>query len=122
MPNPMSLTRGDRRRDDKLAALRSIVRPELAVVAVDLAERKQAAVVANHDSMIFAKRMFDGEGGVIGKNVQQGPVVRGGDEPADRQDPYRSTRGRQGDRLEPIRDRAGDTQTDWFPRMGIELL
>lgn len=47
--NRMTLTRGDRRRNDKLAALRAIVRPELAIVAVDLADAKQAAVVANHD-------------------------------------------------------------------------
>lgn len=60
MSNRMTLTRGDRRRNDKLAALRAIVRPELAIVAVDLADAKQAAVVANHDSMVLAKRMFDG--------------------------------------------------------------
>ena len=55
-----TLTRGDRRRNEKPPRLRSIVRPDLAIVAVDLASAKQAAVVANHDSMTLGRRMFEG--------------------------------------------------------------
>lgn len=61
MSNRRSLTRGDRRRNEKLARLRSIVRRDYAVVAVDLASAKQAAVVADHDSVVLGRRMFDGD-------------------------------------------------------------
>jgi transposase len=63
--NRRTLTRGDRRRNDKLARLRSIVRPDLAVVGIDLASAKQAAVVADHDSITLGRRMFDGDPWVI---------------------------------------------------------
>ena len=45
------VTRGVRRRNERLARLREIVRPELAIVAVDLASATQAAVVCDHDSV-----------------------------------------------------------------------
>jgi len=63
--NRRPLTRGDRRRNEKLARLRSIVRPELAIVGIDLASARQAAVVADHDSITLARRMFDGDPWVI---------------------------------------------------------
>lgn len=65
MPNRRTLTRGDRRRNDKLARLRAIVRPDLAVVGIDLASAKQAAVVTDHDSIVLGRRMFDGDPWVI---------------------------------------------------------
>lgn len=52
------LSRGDRRRNAKLAALREIVDPRLAIVAVDLASARQAVVVADHDSKTVGRRMF----------------------------------------------------------------
>jgi transposase len=58
--NSMALSRGDRRRNHKLARLREVVRPEVAILAIDLASAKQAVVVANHDSMILGRRMFEG--------------------------------------------------------------
>jgi len=63
--NGRSLTRGDRRRNEKLARLRSIVRPDLAIVGIDLASAKQAAVIADHDSITLGRRMFDGDPWVI---------------------------------------------------------
>ena len=65
MSNRRTLTRGDRRRNDKLARLRSIVRPDLAIVGIDLASAKQAAVVVDHDSMVLGRRMFLGDPWVI---------------------------------------------------------
>jgi transposase len=59
------LTRGDRRRNERLSALRSIVRPELAIVGIDLASAKQAVAVADHESKVLAKRMFTGSPWVI---------------------------------------------------------
>ena len=52
------LSRGDRRRNAKLHDLRSLVRPELAICAIDLADANQAAVVADHDSVVLGRRMF----------------------------------------------------------------
>jgi transposase len=52
------LGRGDRRRNEKLARLRAVVRRGLAVVAVDLAKAKQAVAVMDHDSRVLARRMF----------------------------------------------------------------
>lgn len=69
MPNRRPLTRGDRRRNEKLARLRAIVRPELAVVGIDLASAKQAAVVADHDSIVLGRRMFDGDAWVVGEII-----------------------------------------------------
>lgn len=65
MSDHRPLTRGDRRRNEKLTRLRSIVRRELAVVGIDLASAKQAAVVADHDSVTLGRRMFDGDPWVI---------------------------------------------------------
>lgn len=59
------LTRGDRRRNERLARLRSIVRRDVAIVAVDLASAKQAAVVTDHDSVVLGRRMFSGDAWVI---------------------------------------------------------
>jgi transposase len=63
--NPRPLTRGDRRRNEKLARLRGIVRRDYAVVAVDLASARQAAVVTDHDSVVLGRRMFVGDAWVI---------------------------------------------------------
>lgn len=65
MTNARPLTRGDRRRNEKLSRLRSIVRPDLAIVGIDLASAKQAAVVADHDSITLGRRMFAGDPWVI---------------------------------------------------------
>jgi transposase len=65
VPNGRVLTRGDRRRNERLARLRSIVRRDYAVLAVDLASAKQAAVLTDHDSMVLGRRMFLGDAWVI---------------------------------------------------------
>ena len=65
MSRAKALTRGDRRRNERLVRLRSIVRRDYAIVAVDLASAKQAAVVADHDSIVLGRRMFSGDAWVI---------------------------------------------------------
>lgn len=65
MPNARALTRGDRRRNERLARLRSIVRRDYAVLAVDLAAAKQAAALTDHDSVLLGRRMFPGDAWVI---------------------------------------------------------
>jgi transposase len=59
------LTRGARRRNDKLASLRRLVSKDYAIVGIDLAEERQAAVVADHDSATLGRRMFKGSVWVI---------------------------------------------------------
>jgi hypothetical protein len=59
------LTRGDRRRNEKLSLLRSIVRRDFAILGVDLASAKQAAVLTDHDSVVVGRRMFTGDAWVI---------------------------------------------------------
>lgn len=49
------LSRGDKRRNAKLAELRRLVPFEHAIVSIDLAARKQAVVVCNHDSQVLAR-------------------------------------------------------------------
>jgi transposase len=50
------LTRGDRNRNRKIAALREVVRRDRAVLAVDLGEDKQAAVLADHEGRVLARK------------------------------------------------------------------
>jgi len=51
------LTRGDRNRNRKIAALRGVVRRDRAVLAVDLGEDKQAAVLVDHEGRVLARKM-----------------------------------------------------------------
>jgi transposase len=50
------LTRGDRNRNRKLEALRGVVRRDRAVLAVDLGEDKQAAVLVDHEGRVLARK------------------------------------------------------------------
>jgi hypothetical protein len=47
--NASGLSRGDRNRNARLARLRELVPPGNAIVGIDLADDKQAAVVTDHD-------------------------------------------------------------------------
>jgi hypothetical protein len=46
------LSRGDRDRNSRLARLRELVPHDHAIVGIDLADSKQAAVVTDHDSRV----------------------------------------------------------------------
>jgi transposase len=50
------LSRGDKRRNAKLARLRELVRSGNAIVGIDLADKKQAVVVCDHDSQVLARK------------------------------------------------------------------
>src|SRR5262245_35110883 len=50
------LSRGDKRRNAKLARLRELVPVGHAIVAIDLADKKRAVVVCDHDSQVLARR------------------------------------------------------------------
>jgi transposase len=51
------LSRGDKRRNAKLAELRRLVPVNHAIVGIDLADKKQAVVVCDHDSQVLARKM-----------------------------------------------------------------
>jgi hypothetical protein len=50
------LTRGDRRRNDRIEALRAIIRPDRAILAIDLGEEKQVAAFMDHDGRVLGRR------------------------------------------------------------------
>ncbi|WP_159441570.1 IS110 family transposase [Gordonia westfalica] len=52
------MSRGDKRRNDRISRFRGIVRRDYAVVAIDLAANKQVVAVTDHDSRIVARRTF----------------------------------------------------------------
>ena len=50
------LSRGDKRRNAKLAELRRLVPVKHAILGIDLADKKQAVVVCDHDSQVLARQ------------------------------------------------------------------
>jgi transposase len=66
-PGKCPASRGVARRNAKLKALRELVGKDRAIVAVDLASQRQAAVVCDHDSVVLARRMFAGSAWCIGE-------------------------------------------------------
>ncbi len=63
------LSRGDKRRNAKLAELRRLVPVDHAIVGIDLADKKQAVVVCDHDSQVLARQT------VKAKAWELGPVL-----------------------------------------------
>ena len=57
MAQGSGLTRGDRNRNRKLEALREAVRRDRAVLAADLGEDKQVAVVMDHECRVLARKV-----------------------------------------------------------------
>ena len=69
-------SRGVVRRNAKLKALRKLVSRDRAILAVDLASNKQAAVVLDHDSVVLARRMFTGSAWCISQILAwAGPIA-----------------------------------------------
>ena len=57
MAQSSGLTRGDRNRNRRIEALRGMVRRDRAVLAVDLGEDKQAAVLVDHEGRVLARKI-----------------------------------------------------------------
>lgn len=57
MAQRSGLTRGDRRRNSRIEALRAVVRPDRAVLSIDLGEDKQVAALIDHDCRILGRRV-----------------------------------------------------------------
>ena len=49
------LSRGDRNRNARLAVLRAVLPRDHAILGIDLAQSRQAAVLADHDSRVIAR-------------------------------------------------------------------
>jgi transposase len=49
------LSRGDHNRNARLAALRAVLPPDHAILGIDLAKSRQAAVLTDHDSRVLAR-------------------------------------------------------------------
>ena len=56
MAQGSGLTRGDRNRNGRIAALRAVVRRDQAVLAVDLGEDKQVAALVDHEGRVLARK------------------------------------------------------------------
>jgi transposase len=63
------LSRGDKRRNAKLAKLRELVPADNAIVAFDLADEKQVLVLTDHDSRVLARQR------IKAKAWRLGPVL-----------------------------------------------
>ena len=57
MAQGSGLTRGDRNRNRRIAVVREAVRRDRAVLAVDLGEDKQVAVVVDHEGRVLARKV-----------------------------------------------------------------
>ena len=64
------LSRGDKRRNQRLARLRELVPACNAILGIDLADEKQALVLTDHDSRVLARRR------VRAKAWRLGPVLQ----------------------------------------------
>jgi transposase len=68
------LTRGDRRRNNRIETLRAVVRPDRAVLSIDLGEDKQVAVLIDHDCRVLGRRVVRAKayqlGGLLGWAAQ----------------------------------------------------
>jgi transposase len=71
------LTRGDRNRNRKIGALREVVRADRGVLAVDLGEDKQVAVVIGHDGRVLGRKVVRAKAHRLGGLVEWGAGVAG---------------------------------------------
>jgi transposase len=66
------LTRGDRNRNRKVEALRRVVVRDRAVLAVDLGEDKQVAVVMDHEGRVLARKIVKAKAHQLGGLLEWG--------------------------------------------------
>jgi transposase len=52
------LTRGDQRRNRRIEELRAVVRPDRAILSIDLGEDKQVAALMDHDGRVLGRRVI----------------------------------------------------------------
>ena len=69
---------GVARRNAKLTALRELLSPDLAILALDLAPGKQAAVACDHDSVVLGRPVFTGSPWCIEQILAEPVAARAG--------------------------------------------
>jgi len=72
MSNRSRLSRGDRRRNDRLAALRAVVTRHSAVLAFDLAADKQVCALTDQESRVLARRTVSAKAWQLAEAVEWG--------------------------------------------------
>jgi transposase len=70
MDKVSGLTRGDRRRNDRLTRVRELVPPDNAIVALDLGENVQMLVVTDHDSRVLARKVIKTKAYQVGPGLE----------------------------------------------------
>ena len=89
MAKRSGLPRGDRRRNDRIEALRTVVRPDRAILSIDLGEDKQVAALLDHDGRVLGRRIWALEGtgsfaaGLVMVLAEAGEDVVDGNPPVD---------------------------------------
>ena len=71
MAQGSGLTRGDRNRNRRVDELRKVVRRDRAILAVDLGEDKQAAVLVNHDGQVLKRWTVKAKAHQLGGQLEQ---------------------------------------------------
>lgn len=66
MAKGSGLTRGDRRRDQRIEGLRAVIRPDRAILAIDLGEDKQVAALMDHDGRVVGRRTVKAKAHTLG--------------------------------------------------------
>jgi transposase len=69
------LSRGDARRNARLIRLRGVVRHDRAILAIDLADTRQALAVCDHDSRVLARRTVRGHAWQLEEALRWGRQV-----------------------------------------------
>ena len=66
MAQRTGLTRGDRRRNEKIEALRAVVRGDRVILSIDLGEDKQVAALMDHDGRVLGRRVVQCKAHALG--------------------------------------------------------
>lgn len=75
MAHGSGLSRGDKRRNDRLARLRELVPPGNAILGIDLADDKQVMVLTDHDSRVLARKRVRAKAWQLGSALEWGRGV-----------------------------------------------
>jgi len=75
MAHVSGLSRGDKRRNERLARLRELVPPGNAILGIDLADDKQVMVLTDQDSRVLARKRVRAKAWQLGSALEWGRRV-----------------------------------------------
>jgi len=64
------LTRGDRRRNERMETLRAVVRVDRVILSIDLGQDKQVAAWMDHDGRVLGHRVLKCTAHALGGSLQ----------------------------------------------------